>query len=59
MFGSEIARFISSSLSNSARCSASMIESAILATSPALSGSLLSGRSRPLNLAQGGAPVDR
>ncbi len=57
--GSEIARFISSSRSNSARCSASITDAAMAATSPARNGSADSGLSTPLNLAQGGAPVDR
>ncbi|MCY1489898.1 hypothetical protein D9M68_236380 [compost metagenome] len=57
--GTEVARFISSSRSNSAFCSLSMTLSAIRATSPGLSGSLPRARSTPLNLAQGGAPVDR
>ncbi|MNE66123.1 hypothetical protein D3C80_1616560 [compost metagenome] len=55
----EIARFISSSRSNSSRCALSMIESATAATSPAFKGSWLRALSTPLNLAQGGAPVDR
>ncbi|MCY1441972.1 hypothetical protein D9M71_583130 [compost metagenome] len=59
MLGSEMARFISSSRSKSTRCSASITSAAIFATSPGASGSLLSARSTPLNLAQGGAPVER
>ncbi|MCY1313266.1 hypothetical protein D9M70_637720 [compost metagenome] len=55
----EIARFISSSRSNSSRWVISITESAISATSPAFNGSWLSALSTPLNLAQGGAPVDR
>ncbi|MCY1413017.1 hypothetical protein D9M68_547880 [compost metagenome] len=54
-----IARFISSSRSNSVFCSSSISDQAMRATSPAFSGSPVRGLSTPLNFAQGGAPVER
>ncbi|MNQ44226.1 hypothetical protein D3C85_579740 [compost metagenome] len=59
IWGREMARFISSSFSNCCFCSESMRSAAILATSPGSSGTSFKGRRAPLNLAQGGAPVER